>query len=216
MSVGRLRAVYGGDMNKIVLIQGRALAMHDGINGDPGTYLNPPVSMPAFLTLIQNLGTSQQQVKTRVIGATENREVHRGLLLTAMDLERTFVQALSDANPSRAGALITNAGLVIAGTGVHTKPLLTVRNGKQSGILTCDANVGLLVGTGAKHPNENRYFNWSYTLDGSKTFISAPSTTRGKTVISGLTPLTMVGVRVSLTNSEGPGEWSQVVTKLVL
>ena len=40
----------------------------------------------------------------------------------------------------------------------------------------------------------------------------APGALRGQ----GLTPLTTVGVRVSMTNAEGPGEWSQVVTILVL
>jgi hypothetical protein len=56
-----------------------------------------------------------------------------------------------------------------------------------------------------------RYFNWQYTFDGGKSFVPMPSTTRSKSLLQGLTPLTTVGVRVSMTNSEGPGEWSQVV-----
>jgi hypothetical protein len=101
-------------------------------------------------------------------------------------------------------------------TPVRAKALLTLRNGKQWGSVTCDANVGLLVGAEALHPTESRYFNWQYTLDCAKTLVTLPPTTRGKTLIQGLPPLATVGVRVSLTNSEGPGPWSQWVTILVL
>ena len=58
-------------------------------------------------------------------------------------------------------------------------------------------------------------FYWEYTLDGGKTFVSMPSTPTGKTMLLGMALLTTVGVRVSLTNSEGPGAWSQVATILV-
>ena len=215
MSFNRLRAVYGINFSKIVDVEARAQAMHDGFAADPATYANPPLALPDFQGLILNLGTAQQAVKTRVVGAREKRDVQRGLLFTGMELERTFVQALADANRAHAAALITNAGLLVVASPVHSKAALTLRNGKQSGIVTCDANVGLLVGAGASHPAASRYFNWEYTVDGSKTFITLLSTTKGKTVIQGLTPLTTVGVRVSMTNDEGPGAWSQVVTILV-
>lgn len=216
MKLGRLRAVFGIDVHKIVEVQARAQAMYDGLAADPATYASPTLPLPAFEALIQNLSAAQPAVKTRVLGAREKRDVQRGLLLTGMGIERTFVQALADANPTHAAALITNAGLVVATSPVHHKALLTLRNGKQSGTVTCDANVGLLVGAGATHPTANRCFNWQYTLDGSKSFITMLSTSGCKTLIQGLTPLATVGVRVSLSNAQGPGEWSQVVTILVL
>jgi hypothetical protein len=190
--------------------------MHDGMAADPVTYANPTLALPAFLGLIQDLGKSNQAVKTRTIGARETRDVDHGLLFSGMNVERTFVQVLADNNPLRAAELIRNAGLVVAAVPVQDKALLTLRNAKQSGTITCEANVGLLIGADAKHPRETRYFNWSYTVDGAKSFVTMLSTTRGKTVIQGLTPLTTVGVRVSMTNSEGPGPWSDVATILVL
>src|SRR5689334_13786005 len=96
---------------------------------------------------------------------------------------------------------------------VFNKAMLTLRNAKQSGNVTCDANVGLLL-AGTSHPAQMRYFNWQYTLDAGKSFVPMPSTTRGKSLLQGLAPLTTVGVRVSMTNSNGPGEWSQLVTIL--
>jgi hypothetical protein len=216
MSLNVLRAIYGINVRKIVEVEGRAQAMHDGMEGDPATYANPTLALPAFLGLIQNLGTSQQAVRTRIVGARENRDVNRSLLLSGMGVQRSFIQSLADANPLRAAVIITNGGLIVATTPVRTKGLLTLRNAKASGSVTCDANVGLLVGAGALHPSESRYFNWEYTLDGAKTLVTLPSTTRGKTLIQGLPALATVGVRVSLTNSEGPGPWSQWVTILVL
>ena len=216
MSLERLRAVFGINIHRIVAILTRAQAMYDGMAADPSTYAKPLLPLPDFLVLIQNLAVAQQAVKTRTLGASEKRDVHRGLLITGMEIERAFVQSIADAHASQAAALITGAGLVVAASAMHSKPLLAVRHGKQSGSLLCDANVGLLVGAGAKHPNQSRYFNWQYTLDGGATFLTLPPTTTGKTQFHGLTPLTTVGVRVSMTNADGPGAWSQVVTSLVL
>jgi hypothetical protein len=216
MSLGRLRAVFGIDIRRISAVMTRAQGMYDGLEGDPSTYANPTLPLPAFLDLIANLGKAQQAVKTRVVGAREKRDVQHGLLLTGMETERMFVQSLADANPSCAASLITSAGLVVATAPVHVKAMLTLRNGKQSGSVRCEAHVALLIGAGAKHPTEKRYFGWQYTTDGGKTFVTMVPTPAGKVVIEGLTPLTTVGVRVNMTNSEGPGDWSQLVTILVL
>lgn len=216
MALGRLRAVFDVDVKKVVEVTDRATAMHGGLSNDTSTYANPPIALPAFNGLIQNVITAQQQVRTRVIGARAKRDAELGLLLTGMEVERSFVQALADADPANAEVLITGAGLVVSGVGTYQKPMLGLRNGKQPGTVVCDANVGLLVGTDAKHPTERRYFNWEYTLDGGKSFVALRSTTRARTLLEGLPLLATVGVRVSMTNSEGPGPWSQVVTILVL
>jgi hypothetical protein len=216
MALGRLRAVFDINVQKVTEVTDRADAMYTGFSGDPGTYANPPIALSDFKLLITNVVTAQASVKARNIGAREKRDVELGLLLTGMEVERGFVQALADANPAKAAALITGAGLVVGGTAGHNKPLLGLRNGKQSGTVICDANVGLLITPDAKYPTGSRYFNWEYTVDGGKTFVSALSTPRSRTTLTGLTPLTTVGVRVSVTDSEGPGLWSQVVTILVL
>jgi len=126
-----------------------------------------------------------------------------------------YIQTLADTSPLKAVALIQNGGLVVASVPSHAKAVLTLALGKASGSVACEANVGLLIGVGAKKPTQMRYFNWAYTLDGGKTFVPALPTPTGQTTLLGLTPLTLVGVRVNLVNSEGPGAWSQIVTILV-
>ncbi len=165
--------------------------------------------------MITNLTVSQQAVRTRT-GSAANRNVDRDLLWTAMLTQRTYVQVLVNQSPERAIALIHNAGFVLGGYTPKYKALLSLTRGTQSGTVLCDANVGLLVaGMGAQKSSQNRFFGWEYTLDGSKTFVAAPSTPIGKTVLLGLPPLATVGVRVSLTNRSGQGAWSQVVSIIV-
>ena len=213
MSIRTIRAVLGVNKHQIAGVLVRAQAMYDGMNSHKADYLSPNPALPAFLTLIQNLQTSHQAVKART-GTAVARDVQRDLLWDGMHSERIYVQSLVTADTVRGSLLIQNAGLVVANFRVHHKALLTVTEGSQSGSINCEANVALLVGVGTFKPNQHRFFNWQYTLDG-KTFVSWPSTAGCKTVITGLTPLTNVGVRVSLTNMHETGPWSQVVTILV-
>jgi hypothetical protein len=211
----RVRAVFGEDFTKILSMLTRAQGMHDGMAADTATYSAPNPTLSVFQGLITNLDTAQQATTLRTKGAAAARNVHRGLLLTAMESERMYIQTLADANPSRAVVLIENAGLVVARPAVHEKALLTLRQGKQSGTVICEANVHLLKSALTLRPTQYVFFNWSYTVDGGKSFINLPPTTTGRTTITNLTPLTTVGVRVNLNALDGPGEWSQVVYLLV-
>jgi hypothetical protein len=73
------------------------------------------------------------------------------------------------------------------------------------------ANVALL----SARTGKKVFFNWQYSGDGGKTWITAPSTPYGRTDIAGLTPMTTYSFRVSVTDAKGPDAWSQVVTVLV-
>ena len=210
----RVRASLDCNTNVIPDVLTRAQSMHDGMAADPVTYAAPNPGLPIFLGLITNLRTAQQAMPNRTRGSGGARDVQRDLLLTAMESERMYIQTLADATPLRAVPLIENAGLVVAGSPRHSKAVLTLSLGPQSGSIVCDANVSLL-GAGTKHPNEVRFFNWEFTVDGGKSFVAAPPTPKGKTTLHGLTPLTTVGVRVNRNNAEGPGEWSQIVSILV-
>jgi hypothetical protein len=194
----------------------RAQSMHDGMAADLATYANANPPLPAFQTLILNVSAAQQVVKTRVVGAAAKRNTQRDLLFTAMGTQCAYIRSLAAASPGNAVALIQNAGLlVVEFTPIH-KPLLGLKLGKQSGVVLATANVGLLLAAASSlKPYGSRFFNWQSTIDGGKTMVNLPTTPTGKTTISNLPPLTTLGVRVSLTNGEGPGPWSQLVTILV-
>jgi hypothetical protein len=212
MRLFRCRAVFGVDLSKVPAVVGRAEAMESGMGSDPATYLNPNPPLPAFKALITNVTSAQTAVRTRVVGAAATRDVALRLLIGGMESERLVVQGLADAAPSRAVQIIQNGGLVVAASTVHTKLLLVLRNGAESGTVSCDANVGMLIGPDAKHPRAARFFGWQYTVDGGKTFVTAPTTATGKTLLTGLLPLTIVGVRVNITILGVTSPWTDVAT----
>jgi hypothetical protein len=205
------RAVFGVSQYKISDVILRSQSMSSGFTAHPTDYPSLPLGMPAFQALIANLVDSQQDVSKRTVGMAALRNEQRDLLWTGMNTQRVYVQSLADAAPARAVSLILNAGLLLASVPARTKPLLSLALGKQPGTVLCDANVGLLIGAGSPKPNQGRFLSWEYTLDG-KTFLPAGSTPNGKTVITNLPPLTLVGVRVALTNRSGQGKWSAVET----
>jgi hypothetical protein len=211
----RIRCVLGVYRLDTPAVLVRGQTMHDGLGADVATYAAPNPPLPAFQALIQSCAAAQQLAQLRGTGAAAERDVQRSLLLTGMETQRMYVQSLADAMPLRAVALIQNAGLIVAEPPVHHKAILTLRLGKQSGSVDCDANVRLLVGAGTPQPTQNKFFNWEYTVDGGKTFIALLPTTRAKVTIPNLTPLATVGVRVNLNNATGPGEWTHLVSILV-
>jgi hypothetical protein len=215
MNLQRIRAILGVKKENVPAVLMRGYALYNGLAEDPVTYPLPVPPLPAFLNLLQNAAAAQQEALLRRKGAAAERDVQRDILFTAMENQRMMVQSLADATPARAVALIENAGLLVAAVPTHTKAVLTLRLGAQSGVVACDAHIGLLMGAGAKMPRQGRFFNWEYTVDGGASFIGVLPTTRSKTTLPNLTPLTMVGVRVNLNTAEGPGPWSQVVTILV-
>src|SRR5262245_21058279 len=151
MSLSRVRAVFGVDMQKVPAVIGRAEAMDSGFASDPATYANPTPPPAAFKTLITNATTAQTGVRTRAVRAA-TRDVQVRLRIGGTESWRLFNQDLADANPARAIAIIQNGGLVVAQSSAHTKLLLVLRDGAEKGSVVGDANVGLLIGADAKHP----------------------------------------------------------------
>ncbi len=211
----RYRAVLGVSRLQILPLLERTQTMHDKMAADPVTYAAPNPPLSTFLTLNQNVRQAQLVVPSRAIGAAAARDAQRDLLFTAAETERMYVQTLVDAAPGRAVTLIENAGLVVARLPVRQKPLLSLANGPQPGTVLCDANVGLLLATAGFTGRRLRCIHWAFSIDGGKSFVSAPSTPNGRTTLVGLPSVTIVGVKVSVSNSKGPGPWSQVVTILV-
>jgi hypothetical protein len=128
-----------------------------------------------------------------------------------LETERSYVQALGNASPDQAVALIEAAGLSVAATAVRNQAILKVKPGIPSGTVDLDANATALAGKSGK----KTCFNWQWTADGGATFTSAPTTPHAKTRVANLPPLTRVGFRVSTSTIDGPDEWSQIVTTLI-
>jgi hypothetical protein len=208
----RIRAVGGFDRGKAAEAIRVGTAIDSGMSADKVTYATPNPPLPVFQTLITTCSTAQLAVPSRAPGVVAERNVALLALCQGIGSQIAYVQTLVNANPASAIPIIHNVGLVVSKVIIATKPLLGLKLGKPLGSVACNANVGLLVGAGAVKPHQARCFNWQYTVDSGKTIVTTPTTSVGKTLIEGLPLMTVVGVRVSLTNASGPGPWSQWVT----
>jgi hypothetical protein len=147
-------------------------------------------------------------------GTAAARNVQLGILWGMMKSELSYIQSVADqGTPEQAIATLEAGGVEIALIAKRVKQLLTITQAQPSGPVVLDANVSLLLGGNTRRL---RFFGWQCTADGGKTIVTLPSTPKGKTSVTGLTPLTVYGFRVNVTPSSGvPGEWSQFFNFLV-
>jgi hypothetical protein len=190
-------------------VVGKAKDMDDGTVSNPALFVTPNPPNPAFQIQIQ---VTDKAIVTASKGSqadTAARNVQCGLLVGMMETRCVYVQGVADtaATPQQAAATIRAGKLDVAAVGDHIKDILTVTQGPQSGAVALDAFAKALAGKGTR----TKFFGWQSTTDG-KTFITLPSTSKAKTTVANLTPLTQYGFRVNVTLSDGvPGEWSQIV-----
>lgn len=207
----RIRAILKINRHNTASVLTRAHAVSNGMAADPTRFAAPVPPLALLEAQIAKLDLAEQRTSTRIKGAAAARNVEREALVGMLETQRSYVQTLCDASPELAMAIIAAAGMGVATSAVRDTPILQATLGAISGTVNLDANAGALVGKSGK----KACFNWQWTTDGGTTFHNAPSTPHARTTIEGLTPLTRVGFRVSVTSVKGPGEWSQVVTLLV-
>ena len=208
----RARATLKIKKRNTASVQNRAKAVRDGLASDTKKFGAANPAPTAVDNQIGVVDKAETLARTRAAGAASARNVQRKLLVGMLETLLTFVQQIADQSATfeDAVATIEAAGFVVAKVPQPTKEILSVTQGPEPGSVVLEAFVRALGAVGKK-----TFFNWSYTSDG-KTFITLPSTPKGKTTVRNLTPLTTYGFRVSVTKPDGTtGEWSQVVTFLV-
>jgi hypothetical protein len=212
--IHRLRAILAVPPNNFPVLEVRGTAIHDGFASDPALFGNANPPLPVLALKLGLFSKAQQlAVTTHAKADYLDRNAKAGALVTCLESARACVQELADACTSHADAelVIVKGGMVVAQGSNYHKPLLRVRQQKPGWPVEVLAHVALLTEdtVGAV------FFNWQYTSDGGTTWISLPPTTRGRTEVHGLAPLSTYGFRVAVTDAKGTGAWSQVMTFLV-
>ncbi len=175
------------------------------------TFAGSPVDLTMFKTQVGNLASAQQAARVRGPGLVAARTEALQIVSGSVELLRAFVEQLCNSSPEQAATIAQAASMQIRTTALRAKVPLRARQGDQSGVVILYASVALLV-TG----KGGRYFNWEYSLDGGKTWITVASTPKAKTTVTGLPALTTVVFRVSVTdNKVGQGPWTAAVPFLV-
>jgi len=210
--IHRMRAILAISPDNFPQLEVRATAVHDGLEADPTLFTNPIPSLAVLANRLSLFSKAQQTaVTTHAKADYLDRNAKAISLLTGLESERAYVQELADTHPADAEIIIAKGGMVVAQVSSYHKPLLRMRQQKPGWPVEVLAHVAMLT--------ENTvgavFFNWQYTSDGGATWITLPPTTRGRTEVDGLTPLSTYGFRVAVTDAKGTGIWGQMVTFVV-
>ena len=199
-----------GSKHNFALILMLAKAIYAKMSAS-ATFVSALALLATLDTLTTAFSKAQDAVNNRIPKASGVRNAARDKLLTNLKELLTLVQGLADAaTPEEAVVIIEAAGMTVAAIPTHSKPILSANLGVLAGVVLLVANARLL-----NKSKRSKSYGWEYTLDGGKTWISAPSTGVAHTSISGLPPLTMCGFRVNVTDMLSVSEWTQVVSILV-
>jgi hypothetical protein len=191
----------------------RAKLMEVGLGDHASIFISPNPALAVFSNQIAVTDQAQVAAAWGGKGMAAARDVQLGLLMGMMGSELVYMQSLADAgNPDQAVQILKAGGVEVAEVGQRSKAVLKATSGPTSGDVALEANATALL---AGNVQRKHFFNWEYTTNGT-TFIALPPTAEARTVVSGLTPLTTVGFRVSASTSKNlTTEWSAVVSFLV-
>jgi hypothetical protein len=168
-----------------------------------------PITMPAFLLLIQAAAAAQSASATRAKGLATLRDTKVDTLWTAMQSIKTYVAGLaSGLDATAAASLIQAAGLLVAEHVTHAKMLLSATYVPPTGIVFVSVNASLLV---AKRTSKKTTFTYSWSADGGKTWSAGVTTAYTSLEVPSLTAGTYL-FRVFATVGKVPGEPTQAVS----
>jgi hypothetical protein len=184
----------------IVYTQGIVTRM----TGNP-SFPNPVPTVAAISTVLGELQSAETAALARTKGAVATRNEKRAALVSLLQQLRAHVQAMADADPANGPSLIQSAGMAVRKTATHHARVFAARQGAVSG----EAKV--VAATTARRAA----YEWQYSTDGGKTWITTPTTLQAKTTVAGLLPGSTVQFKYRAVNKTGEGDWSQPVSLMV-
>jgi hypothetical protein len=202
------KASFGVTKINVPGVLARATLMQTAILAALAIFTSLPITMPAFLLLIQAAAAAQAATASKAKGLAAIRDTKVDKLWTAMQSLKTYVQGLSDATDAvSAVALIQEAGLLVARTPKSTKLLLAATFMPATGVVHLAVNATLLL---EKPTAKKTIFTWSWSTDGGKTWSAGVTTAYANADIPGLPPATYQ-FRVFVTVGTVPQEPCQPV-----
>jgi len=180
-----------------------ALAVVKAMTDNP-SFPSPAPTLAAISAAITALQAAETETAVTK-GATTARNDKKEALIVLLQQLKGYVQTVADADPENAAAIIRSAGISVRKIPAHKARVFAVLPGAVSG--TADATAPVAATRAS--------YEWQYSSDGGKTWVSAPVTLRSKTTIIGLPVGTSVLFRQRAVTKAGEGDWSQTVSMLV-
>ncbi|MGH7294973.1 MAG: hypothetical protein ACRELB_08570 [Polyangiaceae bacterium] len=175
------------------------------MTGNP-YFPTPTPTVAALQAAVDDLHAAETAALSRATGAVTVRNDKRTVLVGLFQELRGYVQGVANATPENAAAIIESAGFAVRRIAPHGKRAFTATQGALSG----EARIT------AVNAGPRAAYDWQYSVDGGKTWVEVPSTTQGRTTISGLPAGTTAQFRYrAVTPKGGQGDWSPAVALLV-
>jgi hypothetical protein len=157
------------------------------------------------MTAVDDLRVAEAAALSRGKGAVATRNAKRTALVAILQSLRTYIQGIADADPANGPSLIESAGLAVRKTPTHRARGFLAKPGPVSGVAKVYAAITA----------RRASYEWQYSTDGGKTWVSTPATLQAKTTVSGLTPGATVQFRYRPVTKTGEGDWSQPASIIV-
>jgi hypothetical protein len=186
------------------LLTAFATGVVKSMTGNP-LFPSPVPTLAAVTQATSELTAAEPAALSRIKGAVTTRNEKRTTLVALLLQLKAYVQAVADANVENGASIIQSAGLGVRKTTARKPRVFDALPGAVSGTVT-------LV---AQSAGPRSSYEWDYSLDGGKTWVSGPVTLQAKATILGLTPGVMAQFRYRPVTKAGQGDWSQTVVLLV-
>jgi hypothetical protein len=169
------------------------------------SFPNPAPTLAAVTAAIDDLQAAETAALARTKGAVATRNDKRAALVLLLKQLRGYIQTTADASAENGAAVIESAGAAVRKTPTRRARAFAAKPGAVSGT----ANV--LAATAGHRAS----YEWQYSTDGGKTWISAPVTLQAKTTIAGLVPGATVLFKYRPVTKAGQGDWSQTASLVI-
>jgi hypothetical protein len=167
-----------------------------------------PTPVPALAALsaaVSDLQAAETLALTKAKGTVTARNGKRAVVVSLLQQLGGYVQAVADATPEDGATIIESAGLAVRKIPVRAARVFSAKLGPVTG------SAKLTAAISARRAS----YEWQFSTDGGKTWVSAPASLQAKTTITGLPAGSSVMFRYKTVTKTGEGDWSQPVALLV-
>jgi hypothetical protein len=166
---------------------------------------SPVPALTEVTAAITTLQTAESAALARTKGAVTTRNEERAALVALLHHLKAYIQVQADAGGDNAASIIESAGVAVRKAPVRKPRVFAAKPGTNSG------TVELITAAAGRRAS----YEWQYSADGGKTWVTVPSTLQAKTTVTGLTAGTTVEFRFKSVVKTGESDWSAPVSLLV-
>jgi hypothetical protein len=169
------------------------------------SFPNPTPALAAVTAAIDDLQVAEAAALARTKGAIATRDDKRAALVLLLKQLRGYIQTTADASVENGAAIIESAGAAVRKAPTRRARAFAAKPGAVTGTAKV---VAVAAGRRAS-------YEWQYSTDGGKTWITAPVTLQSKTTIAGLAAGATVLFKSRSVTKAGEGDWSQPASLVI-